>query len=255
MNTKANQTYFLSKQKTVLFCFLLFTPLLANADLHGSITGTNNNRDKWFSKSHNEWAVKADLDYEHSSGFYGGSKVGTIKFAVSSEDGMPVGQPAAVEVTPYVGYSHSINNDWKLGTEVNRYIYTGDICGHPADYNEYYINAHYKDLITAKASLANDFWGTNHNVFNYETIARYPITDYLDISGGGGYSATRVAVGSDHAFWNAGITYFYKIVSLDFRYMDSTKFATINHFMLPSKDAFEPPVISSTFLFSASLGF
>ncbi len=250
------------KQNIILLSFILISPTCANADVHASITGTNNNVDRWFSKSNSEWAIKADVDYEHSSGFYGGSKLGTIKFVRSEEDdetNMPVGQPAAVEITPYVGYTYTFNNDWKLGTEVNRYIYTGDICGHPADYNEYYLITHYQDLVTAKASLANDFWGTNHNVFNYETIARYPVTDFIDVSGGGGYSATRGAVGSDHAFWNAGFTYFYKIVSLDFRYMDATKFSVIgpnngHMFMLPNKDAYEPPIIDSTFVFSVSAG-
>ena len=127
--------------------------------------------------------------------------------------------------------------------------------GHGADYNEYYASVTYKDIVTTRASYVDDYWGTHRDVFNYDVTGRYPVTDYLDVSATAGYTTTRSAVGSDHSYWNIGATYFYKIVSLDIRYMDAAQNGSIKEFMLPSMLSFEPAKINSSFVFTASVGF
>ena len=242
------------KPKISIFSALLLLPFSAHADVHASLTGTSNYIDRWFSKSNNDWTVKADFDYEHESGIYAGSKLAKIKFLPMGEDRNEP-STAEIEAIPYIGYSYTINSDWKVGTEINRYLYGGIVCGHGVDYNEYYASVTFRDIVTTRASYVDDYWGTHRDVFNYDVTGKYSITDYLDISATAGYTTTRNAVGADHSYWNIGATYFYKVVSLDIRYMDTAQNGTIKEFHLPEYLAFEPNKINSSFVFTASVGF
>ena len=252
-NTSLSFLFGLAKQQNkLLLSALLFSPLIVHADVRGNISGTSNYIDRWFSKSHNDWTVRADFDYEHESGVYAGSKLAKVKFVPLEENEIST---AEFEAIPYLGYSYTINNDWKVGTEINRYLYNGIVCGHDVDYNEYYASVTFRDLVTTRASYTDDYWGTHRDVFNYDITGRYPITDYLDISAGAGYTTTRNAVGTDYSYWNIGATYFYKIVSLDIRYMDTASNGTIKNFELPPNLMFEPAKINSSFVFTVSAGF
>ena len=242
------------KPKISIFSTLLLLPLSAHADLHASLSGTSNYIDRWFSKSNNDWTVKADFDYEHELGFYVGSKLAKVKFPPMGEDRDEL-STAEFEAIPYIGYSYTINSDWKVGTEINRYLFNGIVCGHDVDYNEYYASVTFRDVVTTRASYVDDYWGTHRDVFNYDVTGKYSVTDYLDISATAGYTTTRNAVGSDHSYWNIGATYFYKVVSLDIRYMDTAQNGTIKEFHLPESQSFEPTKINSSFVFTATVGF
>jgi uncharacterized protein (TIGR02001 family) len=245
--------FFLKKPlliKIVCGAFFLH-PCTSLAEFHATLTGTTNNAVRWFSKSDNDFALLANIDYEHSSGLYMGSSVSTIDFeANENESGA-----AHVEITPYLGWSFSLSNNWRLDTQWTRYLYDGNISGHPADYNEFYLFLHYQDIFSGRISFAEDYYGLGDYAIDYELTGRYPITGYLELSASFGYSQTKAVLGSDYPYWNAGFTYYYKFVSLDFRYMDATE-TSINHAAAEQKhELYDPPLINATFVFSISAGF
>jgi uncharacterized protein (TIGR02001 family) len=236
---------------TKLFYLLFLVPITSFADFHATLTGTTNNIGRWFTKSDNGFALIANMDYEHSSGLYAGTSVSNIDY----ENNESKGKAAHVEIIPYLGWSYKITDAWRLDTQWSRYLFDGDVFGHAADYNEFYLFLHYKDIFSGRISFAEDYYNLGAYSIDYELTGRYPFTDALEFSASFGYSQTKAALGSDYPYWNAGFTYSYKIISLDFRYMDATE-TSIDEVVAEKKhDLYDPPLIDSTFVFSVSMGF
>lgn len=234
------------------FClvFLVFYPALSCAELHGTLTMTTNNAFRWFSKTHNSVALQANVDYQHKSGWYLGSSVSNIDFDTQDHP-----NSAQVEIIPYLGWSFKLSDQWRLDTQWSSYLYTGKLFGHQANYNEFYLFLHYKDLFTGRISFAYDFYGLDHYVIDYELTGRYPVTDSVQFSASFGYSQSRAALGADYPYWNMGFTYFYKFVALDLRYMDGTE--TFIDYAAEKKlhKLYNPSLLNTAIIFSISMGF
>lgn len=240
-----------NKFTSLLAWVFLWLPVITLADFHGSLVGTSNNVGRWFTKSDNGFALKANIDYEHPSGLYLGSSVSNIDFATKDE-----GHEAAhAEIIPYLGWSVNFASAWRLDAQWSRYLYDGYVFGHPADYNEFYLFLHYQDVITGRISFAEDYYNLGSYAIDYELTGRYPLTDALELSASFGYSQTKAVLGSDYPYWNAGFTYFYKMVSLDIRYMDATETSIDEVVAVEKHESYDPPLIGSTFVFSVSVGF
>jgi len=230
---------------------LLLQPCTSLAEFHATLTATTNNVERWFSKSNNDFAAVANIDYEHSSGFYAGGSVANIDFEANEIES----DAAHVEITPYLGWSFSLSDHWRLDTQWTRYFYDGKIFNHPADYNEFYLFLHYQDMFSGRISFAEDFYGLGNYAIDYELTGRYPVTDALELSASLGYSQTKAVLGSDYPYWNVGFTYYYKFIALDFRYMDAAE-TSIDQVVAEKKhELYDPPVIDSTFIFSVSIGY
>ena len=228
-------------------------PCTSLAEFHATLTATTNNVTRWFSKSDNNFALLANIDYEHSSGLYLGSSASNIDF--ENETNEIESGAAHVEIIPYLGWSFNLSNAWRLDTQWSRYLYDGNVFGHPADYNEFYLFLHYQDMFSGRISFAENYYGLGDYAIDYELTGRYPLTDYLELSASFGYSQTKAVLGSDYPYWNAGFTYYYKFVSLDFRYMDAAE-TSIDQAVVDTKhDFYNPPLIDATFVFSISAGF
>lgn len=235
------------------FCgaFFLVNSSLSIADFHGTLTGTTNNADRWFSKSDNNVALQANIDYEHTAGFYLGSSVSNIDFEAQEIEN----EAAHVEITPYLGWSFGLPKQWRLDIQWTRYIYDGDVFGHAADYNEFYLFLHYQDLVSGRISFAEDFYGVGSYLIDYALTGRYPITDALQFSASFGYAQAQATLGSDYPYWNVGLSYSYKFVTLAVRYMDATE-TSIDPVVTAEKHMlYDPPVLDSAFVFSISTGF
>ncbi len=244
--------HFINRKFLNIFCAALFlNPCTSFAEFHGSLTGTTDNVSRWFSKSDGGFALQANIDYEHSSGLYVGSSVSNIDYEANEVEG----KAAHVEIIPYLGWTFSLSDAWRMDTQWSRYLFDGDVFGHPADYNEFYLFLHYRDIFSGRISFAEDYYNVGDYSIDYELTGRYPITDYLELSASFGYSQTKAALGSDYPYWNAGFTYYYKIVSLDFRYMDATETSIEPVTAEKKHELYDPPLIDSTFVFSISVGF
>ena len=128
---------------------LFLHPCTSVAEFHATLTGTTNNVSRWYTKSDNHPAVLANIDYEHSSGVYLGGSVSTIDFESKESDS----DAAHVEIIPYLGWSYSLSTAWRLDAQWTRYIYDGNVFGHPSDYNEFYLFLHYQDMFSGRIFL------------------------------------------------------------------------------------------------------
>lgn len=233
------------------FClaFFAFYPVASNAEFHVNLTVTNNYVGRAYSKSDDNFAIQANIDYEHSSGLYLGTSVSNVDFGDDNFD-----DSAEVEVTPYLGWTFSLGEDWRLDTQWTRYLYDGKIFGHQSDYNEFYLFLHFRDLITARASFSENYYDQGNATSDYELTGRYPLTDYLEFSASGGYSLIKSVLEYDYAYWNAGLTFFYQYVALDLRYYDAFQTST-NDVEVINPWPFDPETIKPSFVFSLSIGF
>jgi uncharacterized protein (TIGR02001 family) len=208
--------------KLLCLVLALFPLNFAYAEIHGTLTGTTNYVWRFYSKSNGNPAIQANLDYQHSSGFYVGTTASSFSIGPSEleEDEVFPGS-AQVEVSPYVGWSHKFADDWRVDLQYSRYFYDGKIYALDGDYNEFYLFLHYKDLLSLQTSYIDDFYGLGGDSYFYELTGRYPLTDFLEVSAGFGYAQTENALKGDYEYWNAGITGRYKFIALDLRYYDS----------------------------------
>lgn len=236
--------------RTLCGVFFLIHSSFSLADFHGTLTATTNNADRWFSKSDNNVALQANIDYEYSAGGYLGSSVSNVDYQSNGSN-----NAAHVEIMPYAGWSFSLPKQWRLDVQWSAYLFDGDVFGHSADYHEFYVFLHYKDLLTARISVANDYYGLGNYAVDYALTGRYPLTSALQLSATAGYSQTHAAVGSDYPYWNINLAYAYKSVTFAVHYMDATE-TNVDEEVEDQLHAFyDPPMLNNAFIFSISVGF
>ncbi len=227
----------------------------AYAEIHATLSGTTNYIYRMYTKSNGDPALQGNFDYSHSSGFYSGISISSFNIGPSELDLKKVfPNSAQAEFVPYIGWNFEFADDWRFAVQYSRYLYDDKIYSLDGDYNEFYAFLHYKDLITAQVSFSEEFYGLPNYALFYELTARYPITDYLEISGTGGYAYTRELFMCDFPYWNVGLTGHYKFVSLDLRYHDSTEVMGY-----PEDDSHPmpdyPETIKAAVVFTISFGF
>jgi uncharacterized protein (TIGR02001 family) len=154
-----------------------------------------------------------------------------------------------------LGWSRSLSDDWRLDLRYTRYLYDANIFGKKSDFNEYYLFIHYRDLLSANISFSEDYYNRGKSAQSYELTGRYPLTDYLQISSGVGYSKTKKTLEHDYLYWNAGLIFSYKFASLDFRYVDAAETANNQGNSSGNRFAYVPEVLKSYFVFTISIGF
>lgn len=220
------------------------------ADIHGILTGTTNYVGRGYTKTQNDFAIQGNLDYQHESGVYLGASVSNINFGDRNFN-----DSSRVEFAPYLGYTHKLADDWHVDLQWTRYVYEGKIFGQDVDYNEFYAFLHYRDLLTLRVAISDSFYNQNNVTSDYELTGRYPLTEYLEISTGVGYSQVEKVLEYDYLYWNTGITWRYKFVAADLRYMHAFEATTLIKAKDPANWEYEPEVIHATFVFSLSVGF
>jgi len=216
-----------------------------DSKLSGTVLYTTDYLWHGYSKSDGNGAFQANLDYQHSSGVFGGLWVSTVDFG----DDRFFNNASEVELIPYLGYSFSLSEDWGADIHWRRYIYNDDFFGAPGDYNEFTAAIAFRDLLVASIGVTDDGYDRGGVYGNYELIGRYPITDFVDFSTKVGYVQSREALNFDYLYWDAGVTLYYKFIGLDFRYFQSSRLNRKNE----RQEGFLE--INPTFVFSVSLGF
>jgi uncharacterized protein (TIGR02001 family) len=195
---------------------------------------------------------QANLDYHHSTGFFGGLWFSQVDFGDDRTPGFK--HLSELEFIPYFGYAFSIADDWHTDVQWSRYIYNGNFFNRvnevnkSANYNEFAAAINFRDLLTARIGVTDNGYGRGGIYPVYEFIGRYPITDLFDFSAKVGYVESQKALQFDYLYWDAGIGFYYKYIALDFRYIQSTR-----HNHRTNRPGFEE--IKPTFVFTVSLGF
>ncbi len=229
-----------------LLLVIIFYSAQTFSEFSATLTGATDYFWRGYSKTGGDLAIRANLDYEHESGLFLGISVINIDFGDDDFD-----DQSHVEITPYLGWTYNLDEDWRIDVQWTRYLYDGKIFGHESDYNEFYFLLHYRDLITLSTSFSEDFYNHGHVTGNYEITARYPITDAIEMSAGIGYSQVKPVLEYDYLYWNAGFTYYYKFAAFDFRYVDSAFTSDTANTQWP----YDPEMLDPTFIFSISVGF
>jgi uncharacterized protein (TIGR02001 family) len=248
-------------QKSSIFCLeglcmlVLFCEISrSNAEVHGTITGTTNYVWRMYSKSNNDPAIQGNLDYQHSSGLYAGTSISSFNFGESDLGGKGFANSAQLEITPYVGWSYNFVNNWRVDIQYSRYFYNNPIYALNADYNEFYLFLHYKDLISLQTSYIDDYYGLGKDSLFYELTGRYPLTEFLEVSTSMGYAQTQNALNSGYAYWNIGLTGRYKFIALDLRYHDSKEIDYLDN-LAENISPDHPKSLQAVAVFSISVGF
>lgn len=229
---------------------LCLDPFPIFADIHGTVTGTTNYVGRGYTKTNNDFAIQGNVDYQHSSGIYLGASASNVNFGDREFN-----DSSRVEFTPYLGYTHKLADNWRVDMQWTRYLYDGKIFGRQVDYNEFYLFLHYCDMLTLRASVSDNFYNQNKVTSDYELTGRYPVTDYLEVSSGVGYSRVEEVLEYDYLYWNTGITGHYKFFSADLRYMHAFEATTEELPEGPNSWQFKPEILHATIVFSLSMGF
>ena len=239
---------FNNTHNVLLSLSILVGPSDAFAEFHGTVAVTSNYVWRGISKSDSKFSYQANLDYEFDSGLYLGASAAKVDFA---DQGFK--ERAQFEIIPYIGWTISFTEEWRLDVQYSRYFYDGKIFGLNSDYNEFYAFLHYSDLFSLRTSFSENYYDRGHTSGDFEFTARYPITDWLQVSSGIGYSLTEEAIEYDYLYWNAGMSIFYKNFLLDLRYADANEIPPHISDELHYEEY--TPELSETLYFSISVGF
>ena len=211
--------------------------------------GTTNYTWRGFTKSANKPALQANIDYEHSSGLYVGASASTVNFGDRG-----FSDRSNVEITPYLGWSVEVEDDWRIDLQIQRYIYDGKIFNNESDYNELYVLVHYRDVLTTRISFSPDYYDREQPAADFGLTGRFPVTENVNFSAGAGYSLARDVLEYDYLYWNAGISWYHPYGALDLRYAQSAFF---NEKEQPASTrwAFEPDQLGPTIVFTVSFSY
>ncbi len=215
-----------------------------------SFTGATDYIWRGYSKSDGKPVVQANIDYEFKSGIYLGSFASTVNFADHGFENR-----STAEFKPYLGFFYQLSEDWRFNTAWTRYIYDGKIFGQVADYNEFYLYSHFRDLLTVNFNVSENSYNQNNISFNSEIIGRYPITDAIQISSTFGYNDQRMVLRYDYLYWTSGVTvHFSRNIGIDVRYYGGS-YGSSEKEASPSQWQFNPHVVDNRVVFSITVGF
>jgi uncharacterized protein (TIGR02001 family) len=169
-----------------------------------------------YSKSNNSLTAKASVDYSHRSGWFVGGWAQRVDFG---DSGYP--NRSNVEFYPYAGYGFGLGNGLRGEVSVARYVFDGDIFGEYSDYNEYSAALHVSDWLSMRLNFSNDGYHRGGSILNGEVSGHYPLTADLAASAGVGYNSVNVSIAESTLYWNIGVTWYFKYLALDIRYVDT----------------------------------
>lgn len=237
-------------QIQLFFCvLLLFSSASCYGELSASLTGTTDYFWRGYTKSDKKPSVQANIDYEFKTGFYLGSFLSSVNFGDHGFENR-----SKLEFRPYFGYAFQLSDNWRFNAEWNRYIYDGKIFGRHADYNDFYLFSHFRDLLTLSLIFSENSYNRKHMSFSYEMTGRYPITDSIEFSGTFGYNKQKKNLHYDYLYWTSGFTlHFSHNIGIDLRYYGAVHVASEP--IKPFDWQFEPDAIGNRVLFSMTFGF
>jgi len=225
---------------------LLVCPSGSQAEFTGSLSVTSNYFWRGYTKSSDNPAIQGFLEYQHDSGLYTGGWLSEVDFSDDLSS-----NPASLEFSPYVGWSLPITDDWRADAELVHYFYNGDIFDSSANYNELYLRAHYRDLLSAQFAYADDAYDRGNSTFDAFLNGRYALTDTLQTSAGLGFSWARDVLEYNYLYWDAGLTWFLPRGGIDLRFV-GVRETTIE---AETDWAYDPDLVHDKFILTFTVGF
>jgi hypothetical protein len=253
----------------LLVCSSLASGAMAAASDHrlgGALRFSSDYAYRGYTRSNNDWTIQANLDYEHSSGFFAGAWASKVDFTQMDIDhegfedrrraaGIDVAEEdfsadnrAEIEITPYMGWNWTLNENWRVHQIISGYIYDGEVLGSNYDYYELYTQVHYRDLVSARIGVAPAAYGYAKTGVNFELQGRYPINDVVEVWGSLGYDTVTAVPDFSQLYWNIGVKwYVQKHIALELRYTDAAAFAdgSTSALLGPPQPVQADPIIAS----------
>jgi len=196
-----------------------------------------------YTKSDHGPAVQLHGALSHAGGAYAGAWLSQVDFG-----------GAALEVLPYVGLHRALHADLSCDAALGAYVFDDRVFGHTANYAEVYARCDWQQWLNMRIGYAPDAYGRGHALHSYELGARWPLSDVLEATAGGGYVQARKLFEYDVVHWGAGLRYFVGgHAAFELRYVDShyvNELAAATH-----TSPFEALQADDRFVFSLSVGF
>ncbi|MEQ8663125.1 MAG: TorF family putative porin [Gammaproteobacteria bacterium] len=193
----------------------------ASAGITASVSLTSDYVWRGFSRSGGDAAVQGQVEWQHAGGAYLGTFLSSLDFAGaygSAYRRYGSSDAADLEVVPYVGFGHALTADWRLEAQLSQYVFDDELLGTSASYQEIYLFAHYRDLLSAELALAPDAYDQDAGTLNLQATARYPLARGWTVSAGGGWFEASRVLGADYLHWHAGLTWRHRHGGIDLRY-------------------------------------
>lgn len=196
-----------------------------DAEVTASTSLTSDYLWRGFSKSGGDATVQGQLDWQHDSGAYLGAFVSGLDFAAAYGAGYRrygTGDSADLEFVPYLGYSSALSADWRVEAQLAQYLFDDDVLGGSASYQEGYLLAHFRDLLSAELAYAPDAYDQDAATLNLQATARYPLSPAWSLSAGGGWFEAGRVLGADYLHWHAGLSWQHRHGGIDVRYFGAS---------------------------------
>ncbi len=162
----------------------------AENGFNGSVELSTNSMWRGVSQTLNRPVVTGDFYYETKPGFYLGQTLANVNYG--DED------PAFVESTTYIGYSHSFKDDLSIELTASRYTYPAI---HSYDYNEYHLAGTYKDF-TATTEVTDNYFNGHYGMIYGELAYNHDFKKDISVGGSAGYVMKHDEEGN---YWNVKV--------------------------------------------------
>ena len=161
-------------------------------------------------------AVQLGIDVDTASGIYFGAWASTADIATQT-------RRRDTEVDYYLGYAHTIDNNWNVAVAFSRYTYPGSTGNINYNYNEASIVAGYRDTFWLEFDYTNSLFGHDAAAQNVEVLMVQPWLSDYSVSLGLGYFDVSEFADSGYWHWQAGASRSWGPVTLDLRYFDTSR--------------------------------
>jgi uncharacterized protein (TIGR02001 family) len=168
------------------------------------------------SKTNENLAVQAGLDYEHETGVFVGAWASNIEFPVYElqED------RREIELDLYLGLSRRLGRRWSALVGVVRYAYPGtSIVG---DYTELAAGLAYDQRVFLNVAHSEDWLGLGVSATDYALSWQQPLSRAWELGATAGLLDTGYLPGGGYTYWNLGLTKGLGRFSVDVRFHDTS---------------------------------
>lgn len=210
-----------------------------DGDLRVSLKGTTNYIFRGISQTDGGPAIQAGVDFEHSTGVFGGLWGSNVEFQRDQQ----VDNPRNIELNYYFGFNWLLNPSWSAVYSVTYYSYPSSSVD--ADFIEFTATASFEDHIFATVSYSPDGYFSDSTTINYEVGGQYPLFERFMIGAHLGVFDFKDSRFRTYKYWDIGISGGFRFVMIDLRYHDTNSAA---------RESFHDYVADSEWVFSISTG-
>lgn len=198
----------------ILAALFVVPATASESDLSGVVTLASEYIYRGQAVSDHNPALSAGLDYQHSSGFFGGIWVSTIDLQSRS------GRRDA-ELDYYLGYQFETHGPLAVTATLIHYSYPGDTGTFDYEHNELLLAATYNNRYTLEFGYTDDVYGFGRPARHWGVRGEWPAASYGVLSAGVGSSDLTSVDTGRYLYWDAGVSFRWSRLTADLRWHDN----------------------------------